>query len=185
MASGIAGKTPSEDLRGIVNPSNMGVGDSKEGIKTEPEDIKPDIDKIKEEPMDTNQSAIKQEPGDVKPTIKSEAPDVKPDIKKEDQKPSTSSGESAPPQKPLGANKVKFTKEQLKEALEPPLMKMHAQVRQLSLPVEYKPRAGEHICRNDDVIIPRNLMQMKAFSTSKSLTKLRLNEFSLFPLPYN
>ena len=30
-----------------------------------------------------------------------------------------------PPQPPMGANKVRFTKEELKEALEPPLLKMY------------------------------------------------------------
>ena len=99
----------------------FGADGIKKEIKTEPEDVKPEVSGIKKEMMDTSTPA--------NATVKTETPDVKPDIKKEPEaKESTS---SAPPQKPLGANKVKFTKEQLKEALEPPLMKMHAQVRQL------------------------------------------------------
>ena len=115
---------PGTSLGGATNDGGMfGADGIKKEIKTEPEDVKPDVSGIKKEMMDTST------PADA--TVKTETPDVKPDIKKEPEaKESTS---SAPPQKPLGANKVKFTKEQLKEALEPPLMKMHAQVRQLSL----------------------------------------------------
>ena len=133
VASGLAQQQPSEALKStmINNPSTSLGGASNDGgmfgadgikkeIKSEPEDVKPDVNAIKKEMMSTST------PADA--AVKSETPDVKPDIKKEpgDAKESTS---SAPPQKPLGANKVKFTKEQLKEALEPPLMKMHAQVR--------------------------------------------------------
>lgn len=140
VASGLAQKQPSEALKStmINNPSTSLGGASNDGgmfgadgikkeIKTEPEDVKPDVNAIKKEMMDTSA------PADA--AVKSETPDVKPDIKKEPEaKESTS---SAPPQKPLGANKVKFTKEQLKEALEPPLMKMHAQVNYLFISTSF------------------------------------------------
>merc|ERR1719376_982188 len=119
----------------------------KKEIKSEPEDVKPDVkpdikQEIKQESMDTTDNAGQQQP-----PIKTEA-DIKTEVKKEIKEepgsssastpkppasatptptPSGSATPKPPPQKPLGANKVKFTKEQLKEALEPPLMKMHAQ----------------------------------------------------------
>ena len=87
--------------------------DIKKEIKTEPVDIKP---VIKTENMETE---------DIKPKIEN----IKTEIKKEPESSSTTPSAPATPQQrpPLGANKVKFTKEELKEALEPPLMKMHAQ----------------------------------------------------------
>jgi hypothetical protein len=104
---------------------------------------------IKTEPIDPTaiktEPGIKSEPIDPLTTIKKE-PKIEPGtIKQEiDVKPITSTNSAGtvistpttstppihtpaqtPPQPPMGANKVRFTKEELKEALEPPLLKMY------------------------------------------------------------
>lgn len=109
-----ASKVPNDSLHPLM-PNNQ--------MQIKQEDIKEEIkSEIKEEPIDSNDNASGAL--DIKPNmIKNE---VKTEIKTEDNKPdakptSTAVTPVAPPMR------VTFSKEELKAALEPPLMKMYNQ----------------------------------------------------------
>ena len=136
VATCIASKIPSDSLHPLP-VHNRPAGGQGTGVKLEPDQIiKPDPDiktEIKEEPMDnsgehsnnatTNNATSGSNSGgpsslDIKPNmIKTEPP--KDIIKKEDLKPDVK------PAMDSKAAKVTFTREDLKNALEPPLMKMY------------------------------------------------------------
>ena len=131
VAGTLANKVPTDNLHNLL-PNQQQPSTSQEmkmEVKTEP-DFKTEI---KEEPMDSFSESSSA--NDLHP-IKKEEIKHEPDIKKEstsDDAPSAAaaSKSSATPEStavsklPLGANKVTFAPEELKKALEPPLMKLY------------------------------------------------------------
>ncbi len=113
VAGDLVAKVPNETLPNLTPGMQQQQQQQQQPrIKTEMSEIKTEI---KTEPMDASESSstsVKQEPSDV---------DVKPNIKKEI-KTEVVKKSDLPPK---GANKVTFTRDELKKALMPPLEKMY------------------------------------------------------------
>ncbi len=123
VAGSLANKLPNETLPGVQSnmmqqgqQGSMQDSDIKREIKQEG-DIKKEVVEGGDQPMDTAAGKVKSET-DIKKEIKSE-----PGLKSPD-----AAATGATPKKiEKGAFKVSFTAEELKKALEPPLLKMYSQ----------------------------------------------------------
>jgi hypothetical protein len=124
VAGGLASKVPNETLPGLLSQQRSGLNNVNSSDASMM-DIKPEIK------QESNDTIIKQEPmdssaQDIKPIIKQE--DIKQEIKKEPQTSTSGDGKEAKPLLEKGKNKVTFSPEELRRALEPPLNKLYNQV---------------------------------------------------------